>query len=299
MGRSLHLFFLIIMCSILTACAGKQENARQDIHISSLHMEPLAQEKEYAEAADKLLSQARSAIGTPYVRGGTKPGGFDCSGLVLWAYKSVGISLPRTAREQSRVGKHITEVSEMRPGDIVAFRHPKRGYHTGIYVGEGKFIHSPRRRKTVRINRLSDSYFCDTFLGARRVNFESEEDLVAQAQSRLSDYAEEKAVRDLTRPQKDKKRQKPSRTQVEKKKQKVASKKTKKRRAESLKAEKRRVEKRRSPKKRADVKKAEKRLSKKSQKRHSTKKNKPAVKQQKKRADIAQQKIQKKYNPLS
>lgn len=63
------------------------------------------------------------------------------------------------------VGKRITRVEDMRAGDIVAFRHPRRGYHTGIYVGDGKFIHSPRRRSTVRITSLDDPYFSGTFLG--------------------------------------------------------------------------------------------------------------------------------------
>ena len=117
----------------------------------------------------KAVQVARSAIGTPYVPGGRNPGGFDCSGLVQWAYKSVGINLPRTAREQSAVGKRITRVEDMRAGDIVAFHHPRRGYHTGIYVGDGKFVHSPRRRTRVRINSLDDPYFRTTFMGARRV----------------------------------------------------------------------------------------------------------------------------------
>ena len=70
----------------------------------------------------KAVQVARSAIGTPYVPGGRNPGGFDCSGLVQWAYKSVGINLPRTAREQAVVGKRITRVEDMRAGDIVADR---------------------------------------------------------------------------------------------------------------------------------------------------------------------------------
>ena len=105
----------------------------------------------------KAVQVARSAIGTPYVPGGRNPGGFDCSGLVQWAYKSVGINLPRTAREQSAVGKRITRVEDMRAGDIVAFHHPRRGYHTGIYVGDGKFVHSPRRWTRVRINSPADA----------------------------------------------------------------------------------------------------------------------------------------------
>ena len=138
----------------------------------------------------QLLRAAHSAIGTPYVVGGTNPGGFDCSGLVCWAYGNVGVKLPRTAREQSVVGTRIKNVEEMQAGDIVAFRHPKRGYHTGIYVGGGKFIHSPRRKSHVKINSLDDPYFSSTFLGARRINLNGRENLLAQAESRLNeDYA--------------------------------------------------------------------------------------------------------------
>ena len=126
-----------------------------------------------------LVERAKTAIGTPYVRGGTSMSGFDCSGFVQWAYKSVGVSLPRTAREQSVLGTPI-DSDEMEAGDIVAFRHPRRGYHTGIYVGDGKFIHSPRRGKSVEITSLSDPYFSSTFLGARRVSISESDAEAAQ-----------------------------------------------------------------------------------------------------------------------
>ena len=141
------------------------------------------------------MQVARSAIGTPYVPGGRNPGGFDCSGLVQWAYKSVGINLPRTAREQAVVGKRIPRVEDMRAGDIVAFHHPRRGYHTGIYVGDGKFVHSPRRRTRVRINSLDDPYFRTTFMGARRVEGS---DAFSAEELRMAAYAEEQAVREIS-----------------------------------------------------------------------------------------------------
>lgn len=144
---------------------------------------------------ERAMQVARSAIGTPYVPGGRNPGGFDCSGLVQWAYKSVGIKLPRTAREQAVVGKRITRVEDMRAGDIVAFHHPRRGYHTGIYVGDGKFVHSPRRRTRVRINSLDDPYFRTTFMGARRVEGS---DAFSAEELRMAAYAEEQAVREIS-----------------------------------------------------------------------------------------------------
>lgn len=108
-----------------------------------------------------LIEQAKTALGTPYVPGGTDTQGFDCSGFVQWAYRNVGVTLPRTAREQSVMGRPIKSGSMM-AGDIVAFNHPRRGYHTGIYLGGGSFIHSPGRGKSVSIAALSDPYFSST-----------------------------------------------------------------------------------------------------------------------------------------
>lgn len=107
----------------------------------------------------------------------------------------MGINLPRTAREQAVVGKRITRVEDMRAGDIVAFHHPRRGYHTGIYVGDGKFVHSPRRRTRVRINSLDDPYFRTTFMGARRVEGS---DAFSAEELRMAAYAEEQAVREIS-----------------------------------------------------------------------------------------------------
>ena len=212
MGKCLKLGVLLTACVLAFGCAARQQqNSPQD---ETLRVERFRRSYEAAfdnkqqEASQQLISKARSALGTPYVSGGSSPGGFDCSGFVCWAYKSVGVSLPRTAREQSVVGKRITRVEDMRAGDIVAFRHPRRGYHTGIYVGDGKFIHSPRRRSTVRITSLDDPYFSGTFLGARRVKIEAGENLVAQAESRLNDFTEERPCATFPPPEKPKASQK-------------------------------------------------------------------------------------------
>ena len=115
-----------------------------------------------------LIEQAKTALGTPYVPGGTDTQGFDCSGFVQWAYRNVGVTLPRTAREHSVMGRPIKPGSMM-AGDSVACHHPRRGSPPGIYLGGGSFIHSPGRGKSVSIAALSDPYFSSTFIGARRV----------------------------------------------------------------------------------------------------------------------------------
>lgn len=145
------------------------------------------------EAGELVVDTAKTALGTAYVRGGTSLAGFDCSGLVQWAYKHVGVTLPRTAREQAGVGEAITNPDDLRVGDIVAFRHPRRGYHTGIYTGDGQFIHSPRQRSSVKIASLSDPYFRKTFLGARRVAIPDTTDVNA-VKEQLAAYKKEKAA---------------------------------------------------------------------------------------------------------
>ena len=204
MRQALNLLPLLLISVMFLGCtARKPKDEDLLIRYRSNVEASLKQEQDARDSASgqNVVRMARSAIGTPYVPGGRKPGGFDCSGLVQWAYQSVGVKLPRTAREQSVIGQRIMRVEDMRAGDIVAFRHPRRGYHTGIYVGDGKFVHSPRRRSSVKISSLSDPYFNTTFLGARRVSMSgaSGEDLVAQAESRMEQYTEERMVRDMER----------------------------------------------------------------------------------------------------
>jgi len=117
---------------------------------------------------DMFRRIAGTALGTPYVRGGTGMEGFDCSGFVQWTYRNMGIELPRTAREQSKAG-WMVHMSDLRTGDIVTFRHPRRGWHSGIYMGDDQFVHSPNRRQRVRYSSMSDPYYRNNFVVARRV----------------------------------------------------------------------------------------------------------------------------------
>lgn len=127
-----------------------------------------------------VLARAHKGLGTPYHFGGTTPGGFDCSGFVQWAYKGAGIKLPRTAQEQSLAGYKIRDKSQLRAGDIVAFRR-RGGYHTGIYIGNGKFIHAPRRNQTVRVESMDTDYFARNYIGGRRIDGSRRSAQLAQA----------------------------------------------------------------------------------------------------------------------
>ncbi len=122
-------------------------------------------------SGDAITKTARSNIGVRYKAGGTSPSvGFDCSGLVCWTYGQYGIALPRTAREQMDVGTAVRK-ENLRPGDLVVFKiSNRRGYHCGIYSGNGMFIHSPSTGKTVREESINSNYWRGRFITARRVS---------------------------------------------------------------------------------------------------------------------------------
>lgn len=120
---------------------------------------------------EKVLIAAYSQVGTPYKYGGTTPyKALDCSGFTRWVYMQNGIQLPRTSKAQFKVGREI-EKSEIKPGDLLMYKRGRRGNgtHIGIYVGDGKYIHSPRRGKTVMESVAFNPHSSLYFLGARRV----------------------------------------------------------------------------------------------------------------------------------
>ncbi|MER6129244.1 NlpC/P60 family protein [Streptomyces sp. NPDC001795] len=97
--------------------------------------------------AAAALAAARSALGRPYVWGANGPGGFDCSGLMQWAYAQAGVGLPRTSQEQRYAGRQVP-LSQARPGDLVVYRSDAS--HVAMYVGDGQVIHAPHPGAAVR-----------------------------------------------------------------------------------------------------------------------------------------------------
>jgi cell wall-associated NlpC family hydrolase len=125
-------------------------------------------------AAD-VVQTALESLGTPYIWGGTADNGFDCSGLIQYAYGQHGVRLPRMSRDQARAGGEVAPtVDALRPGDILLFSaRPGAGVtHVGMYVGELKFIHSSSRG--VKLSRLDPrdaegGYWLDRWVGVRRI----------------------------------------------------------------------------------------------------------------------------------
>jgi len=126
--------------------------------------------------ASQLAIQAVSMLGIHYKYGGNTPeNGLDCSGLVRYVYKeALGRELPRTAAEISHVGQTV-DPHDLQPGDLVFYNTLKRGFsHVGIYLGDNKFIHSPSRGGSVRIESMDISYWKKRFDGARRIDTANE-----------------------------------------------------------------------------------------------------------------------------
>lgn len=110
-----------------------------------------------AARASRILTTADRYVGTPYTWGGTSPTkGFDCSGFVQYVFRRHGVELPRTSRQQARVGEAVSpDESALRPGDLMLFAsHGTRIDHVAIYAGDGRIIHATSSGGGVRYDRL-------------------------------------------------------------------------------------------------------------------------------------------------
>ena len=133
--------------------------------------------------ASELVVNAMGFLGVPYRRGGTDADtGFDCSGFVRSMYEqTVGLVLPRRARDQAAVTEKIDK-QDLQPGDLVFFNTMRQTFsHVGIYLGDNKFIHSPKPGQQVRIDDMRQAYWQQRFTGARRVEAK-DGNLAARAQ---------------------------------------------------------------------------------------------------------------------
>ena len=115
----------------------------------------------------QILAEAQKYLGCPYRAGGASPSGFDCSGFVYYVLKQLGLSPYRTPSEQYQMGANV-EKSELRVGDLVFFGSG-RITHSGIYAGNGQFIHAPNSRSAISYSDLTTGYWAQNYYGACRV----------------------------------------------------------------------------------------------------------------------------------
>lgn len=164
-------FFHYLLACVLAGCMALAQ-AAPDKSADADGGDPIARfASPGEEAVGDLLLQAMSLLGVAYRFGGNSPeSGLDCSGFIQYVFKkSLHVNLPRTAAEMAQVGREIGQ-DELKPGDLVFFN--TRGFrysHVGIYLGNSKFIHSPRTGKNIQVANMSQSYWVSRYNGARRV----------------------------------------------------------------------------------------------------------------------------------
>ncbi len=158
MHRLLRLGLTACAALLLAACASTPQRLQPDSTRAML--------------SNDVLFGAISLVGTPYRWGGDTPeGGFDCSGLVDYVFRTdAGVDLPRTSIAMSRLPDRRVESGQLEPGDLVFFATDGGGVsHVGIYVGKGRFVHAPDTGGTVRLDRLDNPYWHSHFLYGKRV----------------------------------------------------------------------------------------------------------------------------------
>ena len=161
-----------LLCGTLLAVAGCGGSKPQALRTAPPAPRdwPVVQADDPA-AATSVLMRAIGLVGTPYRYGGNTPeSGFDCSGLVTYVYRDMlDLRLPRTSRELAQIQGPRIAPEKLAAADLVFFGSKGSVSHVGIYVGEGRFLHSPSRGKDVRVDSLLTGYWANRYLSGRRV----------------------------------------------------------------------------------------------------------------------------------
>lgn len=159
--RRVGLLVALVVCAGLGACAsGPSEKPGG----------PWPSRQTTRSERAEVVKAALQEVGTPYRYGGDSPGGFDCSGLVEYAFSRAGVALPRTTASQRRHGRRIA-FSKARAGDLLFYHFPSGGsdLHVGLYLGHGRMVHASSGADRVQVTDIDKSYWWRHFLAAVRV----------------------------------------------------------------------------------------------------------------------------------
>lgn len=157
-------YLITLFCLLLGACGTPRQDAPAKITVYTAPSDNEAR-------MGNLAIYAMSLYDTPYQYGGkSRVNGFDCSGFVQFVFQnSLGMQLPRTSAEMGRVGMPL-EADQLKPGDLVFFNTTRSpNSHVGIFIGENRFVHSPRSGKAIMLTSLNDKYWRARYNGARRI----------------------------------------------------------------------------------------------------------------------------------
>lgn len=164
---------VFVLGAIAVAAVCGSAHAAEPPHGGLASLTDLTQPNSHEIVANSLISSAQRFLGTPYRYGGTsQDSGMDCSGLLNVTFReTLGVKMPRRSMDLSKLGSPVKR-SDLQPGDLVFFNTLQRNYsHSGLYIGDGKFIHAASRGKErlVRINNIDDDYYRTRFQGGRRL----------------------------------------------------------------------------------------------------------------------------------
>ena len=168
----------LLLALVLLSCVFPATAVAEAARLSSTEAEeiptPLVEHTLLTEATEdvqrkpvgrpRIVAIALRYLGTPYRWAGSSPSGFDCSGFVMYVYGRIGIGLPHNTAMLWGVGRPVAR-NDLQPGDIVFFNGLG---HSGIYIGRGRFVHSPHSGDVVKVSRLGENWYRSTYVGARR-----------------------------------------------------------------------------------------------------------------------------------
>jgi cell wall-associated NlpC family hydrolase len=160
---------------LLAACASgphRREPGYRTSQSALANLPARAPSAASAGEANDILFRAIGLVGTPYHWGGNTPaGGFDCSGLVDYIYRTAaGIKLPRTSQAMSAMdARKVRHMTQLASGDLVFFDIGGSISHVGVYVGKGRFVHAPNSGGTVRLDDIDGPYWGEHFAYGKRV----------------------------------------------------------------------------------------------------------------------------------
>jgi cell wall-associated NlpC family hydrolase len=174
----IHFLFCVMLVLAATSCATAEPLAGAEDMPTDSQAIPTSEvnNEAWSDRAREVLVNALSLSGIRYKYGGNAPEvGFDCSGFVRYVFKqATSLTLPRTTLAMSQLGTTVPK-NELQPGDLVFFNTLKSAFsHVGIYLGNNRFIHSPRSGGTVRIESLDTEYWAKHYNGAQRLNTEKQ-----------------------------------------------------------------------------------------------------------------------------
>lgn len=159
--RALRYTTLLVLGLWLAGCSVVREPVPAESAAPASEAQP--------QRGSEALMVALGQMGVPYRRGGESHQGFDCSGLVQYAWAGAGVQLPRTAAQQYARAQKVSP-NELAPGDLVFFRIDGRSIdHVGLYRGDGHFVHAPRPGRAVEAVALDNPYWSRRFAGGGRV----------------------------------------------------------------------------------------------------------------------------------